>query len=482
MKSDGKIKKLGKPKSIKVSVWKYYCLLVLVLVLVAEIAACCIVVGTLEVQARNRLIDKGNAIASALKDGTPDVDELFSGYLDDGVYCYLYDSGGELIATSSDGPSVDFGTVKGGLSGASVGKVNVFARGDSLFYSVKVNYGGDFAYLVVSSSLGVIHSTIIVLVIYFVVVGFCVAALAVVISYTLSQRLTRGLNSISEKAVKLAEGDYSVDFHNADYAELGQLSDSLNYVRDEVKKSGDFQREIIANVTHDLKTPLTMIKAYASMIKEISGDNPKKRDEHLQVIIDEADRLTGLVNDILNVSKISSNIESSDEKVFNLTDFLYGIIEKFGYLQQSQGYTIMVDVDSNIYIRAEQEKIGQVIYNLVSNAVNYTGADKTVYISLKNSLDGAEAKFSVRDTGRGLTEEEIPHIWDRYYRSEDSHVRSVKGTGLGLSIVKKILDAHGFLFGVESRDGEGATFWVNFPTVPPEPAADGLTENGSASD
>ena len=105
-----------------------------------------------------------------------------------------------------------------------------------------------------------------------------------------------------------------MEFENAEYQELASLSDTLNSVRDEVKKSGDFQRDLLANVSHDLKTPLTMIKAYASMIREISGNNPEKRDKHLQVIIDEADRLTGLVNDVLNVSKLTSNLDEINLK------------------------------------------------------------------------------------------------------------------------------------------------------------------------
>jgi signal transduction histidine kinase len=208
-----------------------------------------------------------------------------------------------------------------------------------------------------------------------------------------------------------------------------------------------------------------MIKAYASMVKEISGNDPQKRDKHLQVIIDESDRLTGLVNDVLSASKISSGLEQLNKKVFNLTEFLYGIIRKFEYLQETQGYNFMVDIDANLYTLADEEKIGQVIYNLLSNAVNYTGEDKTIYISLKDSIEDNRIKFSVRDTGKGISDEELSHIWDRYYRTSDVHSRPVKGTGLGLNIVKVILKSHAFDFGVNTKLGEGSTFYVDFPRV-----------------
>ena len=128
----------------------------------------------------------------------------------------------------------------------------------------------------------------------------------------------------------------------------------------------------------------------------------------------------------------------------------------------------MLDIEQNLYTRADAEKINQVVYNLLGNAANYTGEDKTVYISLKSSLDGKRVRFSVRDTGKGIAKQDIPEIWDRFYRVKENHNRPVKGTGLGLSIVKAILEGHSFDFGVESELGEGSLFWVDFPCVPAE--------------
>ena len=317
-------------------------------------------------------------------------------------------------------------------------------------------------------SVAIMRRTILNMQLYLLIIGGAVFAVAVLVSLAFSKKLTSGMKTMSDTAVMLAKGDYGIKFTNVDYREMAQLSDTLNYVRDEVKKSEDFQHEILANVTHDLKTPLTMIKAYASMIKEISGDNPEKREKHLQVIIDEADRLTGLVNDVLSVSKLQSNMTELKLKVFNLTELVYGIINKFGYLQEAQGYSFMLDIEPNLYTRADEEKIRQVIYNLLGNAANYTGADKTVYISLKSSMDFKRVRFEVKDTGKGISKDELPEIWNRYYRVKENHNRPVKGTGLGLNIVKAILENHSFDFGVESEKDKGSTFWVDFPCVPAE--------------
>ncbi len=453
--------------------WGYFCLLAFILVLLVELVFYIVVAGTFEDKACERVDDICAEAVHEIEVNPNGLNKSIFRYRNEGVNVFLIDEGGKIILPAQidglTGTVIDgdfMNTIKTRI-GAD-GMADVFHYGSDIMKAQKVGYMGEGAYVLVTYSLTIVHGTVKTLQIYLIIVGVIVLLGSLLVTYAFSQKLTRGLKSMSDTAVKLAEGDYTVKFTNADYTEMAQLSDTLNYVRDEVKKSEDFRREILANVSHDLKTPLTMIKAYASMIKEISGDNKEKREKHLQVIIDEADRLTGLVNDVLSVSKLQSNIEEINFKVFNLTELVYGIINRFGYLQESQGYNLMVDIDKDLYTRADEEKISQVIYNLLGNAANYAGKDKTVYISLKADLDGKRIKFSVRDTGKGISKEALPEIWDRYYRVKENHQRPVKGTGLGLNIVKVILQNHAFDFGVDSAIGEGSTFWVDFPAVPSE--------------
>lgn len=453
--------------------WGYFCLLAFILVLLVELVFYIVVAGTFEDKACERVDDICAEAVHEIEVNPNGLNKSIFRYRNEGVNVFLIDDGGKIILPAQidglTGTVIDgdfMNTIKTRI-GAD-GMADVFHYGSDIMKAQKVGYMGEGAYVLVTYSLTIVHGTVKTLQIYLIIVGVIVLLGSLLVTYAFSQKLTRGLKSMSDTAVKLAEGDYTVKFTNADYTEMAQLSDTLNYVRDEVKKSEDFRREILANVSHDLKTPLTMIKAYASMIKEISGDNKEKREKHLQVIIDEADRLTGLVNDVLSVSKLQSNIEEINFKVFNLTELVYGIINRFGYLQESQGYNLMVDIDKDLYTRADEEKISQVIYNLLGNAANYTGKDKTVYISLKADLGGKRIKFSVRDTGKGISKEALPEIWDRYYRVKENHQRPVKGTGLGLNIVKVILQNHAFDFGVDSAIGEGSTFWVDFPAVPSE--------------
>ena len=295
-----------------------------------------------------------------------------------------------------------------------------------------------------------------------ILISVIVIFLALVVSALLSMKLTKPITRLTAAAKRMAAGDFTVNFTGEySYAEMDTLAETLDYAKEEISKSDALQKEVLANVTHDLKTPLTMIKAYASMIQEISGDNPEKRTKHTQVIIDESDRLTSLVNDILNLSKIRSGMDTLKLTTFNLSEFVHTVLERFDYLTETKGYTITRDIEDELYTEADMEKIEQVVYNLVGNAVNYTGDDKVIRVGLHR--EGKAIRFTVGDTGKGIPPEELETIWDRYYSSAETHKRPIKGTGLGLSIVKTILLKHGFDFGVESEVGKGSTFYVLFP-------------------
>ena len=318
-------------------------------------------------------------------------------------------------------------------------------------------------YVYVSYSTQLAQSAMGTMRVQLVMISVIVVFLALIVSAWLSMVLTKPITRITKAARRMAAGDFTVNFKGEfSYAEMDALAETLDYAKDEIGKSDQLQKEVLANVTHDLKTPLTMIKAYASMIQEISGDNPEKRAKHTQVIIDESDRLTSLVNDILNLSKIRSGMDVLKTQVFNLSEFVHTVLERFDYLTETQGYTIERDIEDELYTEADEEKMEQVVYNLVGNAVNYTGEDKKIVVSLRKTGQGT-IRLGVRDTGKGIPPEEIKTIWDRYYRSAETHKRPVRGTGLGLSIVKTILVKHGFEYGVESEVGKGSTFYVVFP-------------------
>lgn len=197
-----------------------------------------------------------------------------------------------------------------------------------------------------------------------------------------------------------------------------------------------------------------MITGYGEVMRDLPGENTP---ENVQIIIDEAKRLTTLVNDILDISQLQSGTRKINVETFNITESIRGILERYNKLIEQEGYRIYFKSDKDIWVNADPIKISQVIYNLINNAITYTGSDKTVAIIQSSTPKGV--KIEISDTGEGISEEMLPLIWDRYYKVDKAHKRAAIGTGLGLSIVKTILDMHGAKYGVESTLGKGSTFW-----------------------
>ena len=343
--------------------------------------------------------------------------------------------------------------------------VAVYEGDGEYVYGASIRFlGNSEMYLYVGKSLRLMETAVARMGSRTVLLAVFVFILTFALSSAVAGWVVTPIAEMTKKAQSLAHGDFSIDFHGNDYGtEMIELAGALNYARDELSKTDRMQKELIANVSHDFKTPLTMIKGYASMIIEISGNNPEKRNKHAQIIVDEADRLASLVNDVLDLSKIRSGIANLEEQSIDMSAYVEEILSRFDYLKDSQGYCFEREIEQDLYTVADEIKIGQALYNLVGNAVNYTGEDKRVFVSLKS--EGEYIRFAVKDTGKGIKQEDMAGIWDRYYRSTDAHKRPVQGTGLGLSIVKTILEKHGFLYGVESEEGKGSTFFVLFPNT-----------------
>ena len=233
-----------------------------------------------------------------------------------------------------------------------------------------------------------------------------------------------------------------------------ELSDVLNATALELNKNENLRRELIANVSHDLRTPLTMIIAYAEVMRDLPGENTP---ENVQVVIDEAERLTNLVNDMLDISKLQAGVMVKNAEVYNLTQSIQSVFERYNKLKEQDGYTIEFEFDREAQVEADEYKIFQVIYNLINNAINYTEKNKTVWVRQK--VIGEKVRIEVTDSGEGIAPEALPYVWERYYKVDKTHKRAVMGTGLGLSIVKNILELHNADYGVESEVGQGSTFW-----------------------
>ena len=287
----------------------------------------------------------------------------------------------------------------------------------------------------------------------------------IMITY-LSSRISMPIKSITNAAKQMGKGNYNVKFEADSYSEINNLAATLNTAAYELGMADTRQRDLIANVSHDLKTPLTMIRSYAEMIRDLSGDNPEKRDAHLQVIIDETERMNQLVSDMASVSAMRTNKVVLEKEIFDLSSVAASILASYQLLQEQEGYNFVFNAPKDCFVCADKNKIEQVISNLTSNAIKYCGEDKTVIVNIKRT--GKKWRLDVSDNGPGIKAEELPHVWDRYYKTSTNYVRPTSGTGLGLAIVKEILTLHCSNYGVDSKVGKGSTFWFELEAVKKE--------------
>ncbi|MBN7774418.1 sensor histidine kinase [Clostridium aminobutyricum] len=304
----------------------------------------------------------------------------------------------------------------------------------------------------VDSTVGILRSQLI----YVTIISL---SLAFFLSFYLSNRISKPIRRINKTAEKLAAGEYGIQFEGGHYSEIIQLANTLTLASNELKKTDSLRKDLIANVSHDLRTPLTMVKSYAEMIRDLSGNNPEKRAAHLEVIIEEADRLNLLVSDMLALSRLQTRVTPLEKTTFNLCEAAQSIVNSYGLYTEKENYRFILECPkgSDVQISADENKIKQVISNLFYNAIKYCGTDKEIIVRILS--DETRCRCEVSDHGMGIPQSEIDQIWERYFKASTNHVRAVKGTGLGLSIVKEIIILHGGKYGVKSEEGKGSTFW-----------------------
>lgn len=322
---------------------------------------------------------------------------------------------------------------------------------------ISLQSGGE-CMLIVTSSITPLSNTVEIIKNQLMVVSFVFVLLAVIFSVFASRRIAKPISKTNSSAKELAKKNYDVQFNATGYLEVEELNETLEYAKNELAATERLQKELIANISHDLRTPLTMITGYGEVMRDLPGENTP---ENIQVIIDEASRLSSLVNDLLDLSKLQSGSIKPQKTRFCLTDSIKNIFARYSKLKEQDGYNIEFSGDEDVYVVADELRISQVIYNLVNNAINYAGDDKTVIVT--QIVKNGKVRIEVTDHGEGISAEDLQYIWDRYYKVDKEHKRGVIGTGLGLSIVKGILDSHNAHYGVKSTLGKGSTFWFELP-------------------
>jgi len=331
----------------------------------------------------------------------------------------------------------------------------------SLIYVKMANNrnGGQYA-VIIRAVISPVNATVTTLRFQLYYITCIIIFLSVILAFIIAKRVSKPIEEISQSAVTLAGGNYDTRFTGRGFYEIAALSDTLNKTAVELSRVENLRRELLANVSHDLRTPLSLIYSYTEMMRDFPGEiTPDK----IQTIMDETRRLTSLVNDILDISKLENEMEQINVSCYNLTKSILETTETTEKLLEKERFEIKFSYNGDVYVDADKIKIDRAFYNLLINAVNYSGQSRKVLI--EQAVEGDCVRISVIDHGEGIAEVDLPFIWDRYFKSGKTHKRAVTGSGLGLSIVKKIIDIHGGTYGVVSEPGKGSTFWFKIKTA-----------------
>ena len=331
-----------------------------------------------------------------------------------------------------------------------------YADIEMLLYGKQVKTNLANYYIVLNTPLEPIESYIDFIMNQYMYLALIVIVIALVLAFFLSRNISEPRVEMIDEANKLAQGNYDAHFKTDSFSEINDLASTLDDATDKLSKVNDLRKDLLANVSHDIKTPLTMIKAYAEMIKDISGEDPRKRNEHLDVIIQESDYLDRLVTDMSELSKLQSGVMEINRDNFDLKVCVDNVVLLLSKAINEKNINLVLDL-ADCVIYADEIKISQVVYNFLSNALKYSDDDSKIII--RSWADEDKVRLEVIDNGSGISEEALPYIWDRYYKVDKNFNRSVNSTGLGLAIAKAILEAHDARYGVISKVGEGSTFW-----------------------
>lgn len=320
---------------------------------------------------------------------------------------------------------------------------------------------GDEAIFIMNAPLAPVDETSDIL---FKQLGYISLILIIIgsgLSFVFARHFTEPIKDIGKVANQIAKGQYVPKIQIKRNDEIGQLAKDLNNMAEELIKTEKLRKEWIGNVSHELRTPLSLIRGYAETIRDVSGDKPEKRNQHLSYIIEASQRLSHLVEDIMSLSKLDAGVVNMNKTLTDIVETAQSVIKGFEDLANKRGIQLRMNSQYHYIVFADKERMEQVLYNIVGNAFKFTndGGVIEIYFEEKHGV----IRVTISDNGQGMEQKVAERIWERYYQGEQEVGGAVIGTGLGLAIVKSILEAHDFAYGVESQVGKGTKIWIDLP-------------------
>lgn len=355
-------------------------------------------------------------------------------------------------------------------------RADVGILGDSFVVAVRLDISSQPAYfnLVVAKRYGdLVPTSSGGLLRYLVIAGSAALVLSIILALYTSNYVLKPLRELSNAAWELAHGnlDRRVEVKGRD--EMADLSRYFNYMAERIQASTQLQKDFVANVSHEIRTPLTSIEGFSQALLDdmVESDDDKRR--YLTIISDETARLKRVLEQLLALSRIDAGVWVLHPAPLSLAEYTEALGEKLLPLARDKGIELKVDVHPGTPpVDTDRDTLEQVLHNLLDNAIKFTPEGGEVALSVEPLPGGA--RIQIKDNGRGIPEEELEHIFDRFARVERSRSQRYGGSGLGLAVCRELLNLLGGKISVWSRPGVGTVFTVELPLSPPDiPTAGG---------
>lgn len=292
---------------------------------------------------------------------------------------------------------------------------------------------------------------------HFWLAGILLLTSMAIITLFLSRVITKPVIKMNEATLKIRKGDYSVTLPRLGKDELGELGESIQVLANDLNHIKKQRNEFLASISHELRTPLTYIKGYADIAGK-EGTSSEDSKKYLLIILEEATKLSGLIKGLFDLAKMDENTFTIKKEPLELCSLLQKIHEKIAPSFVEKNITLNFNCSGKVYIEADPVRFEQIIINLLDNSRKYSEGDSTATIEVYKK--GENVHILVRDEGKGIPEEDLPWIFDRFYRVDKSRSKALGGSGLGLAIVKELVEAHGGNITLTSELDKGTTFEI----------------------
>lgn len=330
---------------------------------------------------------------------------------------------------------------------------------------------------IMRSPLESIRSAVMIFNRFIGVVGGCVILVSVLLAWYFSKRITEPIMELATLSQKMADLDFDAKYTSGGSNEIGVLGENFNRMSERLEqtisnlkeanyklqkdieqkeKRENMRSEFLGNVSHELKTPIALIQGYAEGLKEGVNDDPESREFYCEVIMDEAGKMNRMVKNLLALNQLEFVEDDVQFERFDITSLISGVLQSLDILIEQKEAQVIFRHKNPVYVWADEFKVEQVVRNYVNNALNHVDGEKVIEIKITQEND--MAKITVFNTGTPIPEEDLPHIWEKFYKVDKARTREYGGNGIGLSIVKAIMDSFGKGYGAINHTN-GVEFW-----------------------